>query len=316
MPTAPDIRNAIGAALRAAADPGRAPQQQAYMKSEMPFLGVVVPQCRRIAASAFRTHPLPDADAWEAAILGLWRHAALREERYAAVELLNLPRCSRWIEPRRVPLIEELVVTGAWWDYVDAIAGRTMGTMLAAHPRPTKTLLRRWARSDNAWKRRGAILGQLRSKQATDRKLLADVIEPSIGKREFFLRKQGHRLGAARVLEDRSTVGDRVHRRARRPLRPQPARSAQGHRARAPLMLVPRSPASRCQLAAGFTISKRPVETAVVDQRPVSGEHLVEEPAASRGAIPADRLQVTALAAEQNEVAERTPRMLTRLPGT
>ena len=189
MPAATDLRNAIRAALRAAADPERAPQQQAYMKSEMPFLGVAVPQCRRIAASAFRVHPLTDPDAWEAAILGLWRRAAFREERYAAVELLNLPRCSRWIEPRRVPLIEELVVTGAWWDYVDAIAGRAVGAMLAAHPRTTKTLLRGWARSDNVWKRRTAILAQLRSKRATDRKLLSDVIEPSIGEREFFLRK-------------------------------------------------------------------------------------------------------------------------------
>ena len=189
MPAATDIRNAIGAALHAAADPDRAPQQQTYMKSEMPFLGVAVPQCRRIVASAFRTHPLPDADAWEAAILGMWREAAFREERYAAVELLTLPRCSRWIEPRRVPLIEELVVTGAWWDYVDAIAGRAMGAMLAGHPQPTKTLLRRWARSDNVWKRRTAILAQLRSRQATDRKLLADVIELSIGERQFFLRK-------------------------------------------------------------------------------------------------------------------------------
>ena len=50
MPAETDIRNAVTAALRAAADPDRAPHQQAYMKSEMPFLGVAVPQCRRIAA--------------------------------------------------------------------------------------------------------------------------------------------------------------------------------------------------------------------------------------------------------------------------
>ena len=41
----------------------------------------------------------------------------------------------------------------------------------AALPQPTKTLLRDWARSDNVWKRRTAILAQLRSRQATDRKL-------------------------------------------------------------------------------------------------------------------------------------------------
>ena len=184
-----DIRDAILAALREAADPVRAPQQQAYMKSEMPYLGVTVPHCRKIAARVFRQHPLPDANAWERTILDLWRSAGYREERYAAVELLNLERCSRWLEPSRVPMIEEMVVTGAWWDYVDAIAGRAMGTMLAAHPRPVKALLRDWARDDDIWKRRTAILAQLRAKRATDTRLLADVIGPSIGESEFFLRK-------------------------------------------------------------------------------------------------------------------------------
>ena len=149
---------------------------------------VVIPPCRGIAASAFKARPLPEADAWAAAILGLWRQAAFREERTAAIELLKLLRCSRWIERRRIPLVEELVVTGGWWDYVDGVAGRAIGTMLAARPQPTKTL-RGWARSDNVWKRRTAILAQLRSRQATDRKLPADVIEPSIGEREYFLRK-------------------------------------------------------------------------------------------------------------------------------
>ena len=183
------IRCAVIAALREAADPARAPQQQAYMKSEMPYLGVGVPQCRRIAGSVFRAHALVDAGAWEAAILDLWRRAAHREERYAAVELLLFPRYSRWLEPARIPLIEELVVTGAWWDYVDAIAGRGLGTMLAAHPRATKAVLREWARDDDIWKRRSAILAQLRAKGATDTKLLADAIRPSIGDPEFFLRK-------------------------------------------------------------------------------------------------------------------------------
>ena len=117
-----DLRTSVVTALREAADPVRAPQQQAYMKSEMPFLGVTVPECRRIAGSVFKVHPLPDAPAWEAAILDLWRNAAHREERYAAIELLLFRRYSSWIEPARVPMVEELVVTGAWWDYVDAIA--------------------------------------------------------------------------------------------------------------------------------------------------------------------------------------------------
>ena len=183
------IRAAVMDLLRAAADPVRAPQQQAYMKSDMSFLGVTVPQCRRIARSLYRLHPLPDAREWESAILALWRNATYREERYAAVELLLFERYAGWLEPARVPMIEELVVTGAWWDYVDAIAGRGMWSMLTAHPRPVKALLRQWAKDDNLWKRRTAILAQLRAKRRTDRRLLADVIGPSIGDPEFFLRK-------------------------------------------------------------------------------------------------------------------------------
>ena len=136
------IREAVIAALREAADPVRAPRQQAYMKSDLPYFGVGVPQCRRIAGRVFRAHTLDDAGAWEAAILDLWRQAARREERYAAIELLLFPRYSGWLEPARLPLIEELVVTGAWWDYVDAIAGKGVWTMLAAHPEPTGAALR------------------------------------------------------------------------------------------------------------------------------------------------------------------------------
>ena len=184
-----NIRESVIAALRDAADPVRAPQQQAYMKSDMPYLGVGVPQSRRIASAVFARHPLPDADAWEAAILDLWRRAAHREERYAAVELLLFRRYSSWLEPARLPMIEEMVVTGAWWDYVDAIAGRGVGAMLAAHPHPMKAILREWARDGDIWKRRTAILAQLRAKQGTDTNLLADAIRPSIGHPEFFLRK-------------------------------------------------------------------------------------------------------------------------------
>ena len=184
-----NLRKSVIAALRDAADPVRAPQQQAYMKSDMPYFGVGVPDCRRIACAVFRAHPLPDAGAWEAALLDLWRRAVHREERYAAIELLLFRRYSHWLEPARLAMVEELVVTGAWWDYVDAIAGRGVGAMLAAHPHRMKAVLREWAKDDDIWKRRTAILAQLRAKDETDTALLADAIRPSIGDPEFFLRK-------------------------------------------------------------------------------------------------------------------------------
>ena len=48
----PEIVEVVRDALRAAADPARAPGQQAYMKSEMPFLGVTLPEVRRIVRTS------------------------------------------------------------------------------------------------------------------------------------------------------------------------------------------------------------------------------------------------------------------------
>ena len=175
--------------LRDVADPERARGQQAYMKSEMPFHGVTVPVVRKIVAEQVRAQPLPDADAWEQAVLAFWRLAERREERYAAVEVLNHARHRPWLEPARMAMVEEMVVTGAWWDYVDAIASVAVGQMLARRPEDMAALLREWSRDANIWKRRTAILSQLKRGRETDEELLFEFIEPSIDEREFFLRK-------------------------------------------------------------------------------------------------------------------------------
>ena len=78
---------------------------------------------------------------------------------------------------------------GAWWDYVDAIAGKGVGAMLVAHPAETTKIMKDWSRTENIWKRRTAILCQLHHKERTDRRLLFETIEHSIGHPEFFLRK-------------------------------------------------------------------------------------------------------------------------------
>ena len=86
-------------------------------------------------------------------------------------------------------MYEEMIVSGAWWDYVDTIASRRVGPILHRHPVPMKRLMRQWSRCDNIWKRRTSILCQLGSKSTTDLKLLYDCIEPSLAEKEFFLRK-------------------------------------------------------------------------------------------------------------------------------
>ena len=179
----------ISAALQRVGDPQRARRQQAYMRSAMPFHGVPVPRVRLIVNAILRRHPLAHADDWQAAILRLWRNATHREQRYAAIDVLLARLHAGWLGAERWPLVEELVVTGAWWDYVDAIAANAVGAMLRAHPDDTRPVLLRWAEDEDIWKRRAAILAQLKFKDATDEALLEAVIAPSIGEQEFFLRK-------------------------------------------------------------------------------------------------------------------------------
>ncbi len=122
-------------------------------------------------------------------MLGLWRGARFREERYAALILAGDRRARAFQTPELLPVYEELVVTGAWWDYVDEIASDRMSPILLAQPAEVVPAMRAWSESDNLWKRRASIISQLGFKGETDLALLYDCIRPSIGSREFFLRK-------------------------------------------------------------------------------------------------------------------------------
>lgn len=179
----------VRAALSAVADPVRAPQMQAYMKSALPYLGVTTPVRERALRPLFAALELETAAAWRRAVLALWRGARFREERYAALALCGLRRCEPFQDLAALPLYEELIVTGAWWDYVDEIASHRLGGLLRRFPREMKREMLAWSRCDDLWKRRSAILCQLTFKRETDLALLYAVIEPALDSKEFFLRK-------------------------------------------------------------------------------------------------------------------------------
>jgi 3-methyladenine DNA glycosylase AlkD len=179
----------IRTALAESADPVKAPQMQAYMKSAMPYRGVSAPVLRRLCRQTFAAHPLDSAGEWQRVVLTLWREASFREERYAAVLLTESKRYRDFLTFASVPMFEEMIVTGAWWDFVDTIAGHSLGAILRADPRRMKPLMRRWSKDKDMWKRRSAILCQLGFKRETDLKLLYDCIEPNLPHKDFFIRK-------------------------------------------------------------------------------------------------------------------------------
>jgi 3-methyladenine DNA glycosylase AlkD len=184
-----EFETILRAELIRARDPKKAPAMQAYMKSAMPYLGIQTPELRAIFSRLFAAHPIETAADWQGACLRIWREAQFREERYAAIALAGFRLYRPFQTLETLVMYEEMIVSGAWWDFVDAIASKRLGALLSAYPgRMRKTMLK-WSRCGNLWKRRSAIICQLGFKLETDLELLYACIEPSLSSKEFFLQK-------------------------------------------------------------------------------------------------------------------------------
>jgi 3-methyladenine DNA glycosylase AlkD len=179
----------LRADLRAHADPIKATPMQAYMKSTMPYLGIMSTPLAAICRAQISAASLPTFACWRDSILALWRDAAFREERYAAIAIARHRLYDDYQTLAALPMYRELIVTGAWWDYVDVIASHPIGGLLRRYPTAMSKTLRTWSRGDDMWLRRSAIIAQLHFGRDLDRQLLYDCIEPSLDSREFFLRK-------------------------------------------------------------------------------------------------------------------------------
>jgi 3-methyladenine DNA glycosylase AlkD len=183
------LTKSVRAALQALADPAKAGPMQAYMKSAMPYMGVSAVPLDATCKTLFANLHYETAAAWQEDVLALWRGAKFREERYVAIALTGLRAARPFQRFDTIPMYEELIVSGAWWDYIDTIATRRLWNLLYNDQAKMKKLIRNWSTDANIWKRRCAIICQNRAKTTTDLDLLYGCIEPSIDSKEFFLRK-------------------------------------------------------------------------------------------------------------------------------
>ena len=137
----------------------------------------------------WRAHPIGQRGRWQATIGALWDGASYREHRYAALDLLATKVGAAWHDRDLLPLLEHLIVTGAWWDYVDDIATHHVRAVLLADPATTVPVIRAWAVAPDLWLRRTALIAQVGAKDHTDLDLLAFVITANAADPHFFCRK-------------------------------------------------------------------------------------------------------------------------------
>jgi hypothetical protein len=177
---------------------------QEYMKSDIPYYGVRLPDVRRICRPIFATHPIESAAAFDDTVEGLFVAAMHREERYAAIELAKHPLYRSHQTPDRIPLYRRLIIAGGWWDTVDDIASNLIGPILVAHAAEVGPIVLGWAADQNLWVRRTAIIAQLGSKRRTDLTLLTlPSTRTPVTPTSSFARPSGGHCGSTRAMTRR-----------------------------------------------------------------------------------------------------------------
>jgi len=191
--------------LAANADPERAPQMAAYLKTDMAFYGVTSPQRKPIARHLKTAYAPETRKEYETVIRALWARPT-REEKYLALDYATAHRSM--VQPASLALYETLVREGAWWDFVDHIASHLVGGAFQKDRPAVEPTIRRWIDDPDMWIRRTAILSQLRHKEETDQDLLFGLCLKRCHEKEFFIRKAiGWALRSyARVAPDEVTA--------------------------------------------------------------------------------------------------------------
>lgn len=172
--------------LAAAADPVKAPQMAAYMKTDMPFYGVQKPQRQVIERELKKAFRPATRDEYREAIELLWNRPH-REEKYTALFIARSYKA--FIDWESMDLYEHLVRTGAWWDFVDEVATRLIGHVGMSEPERVGPLMDTWIDDGDMWIRRVAIIFQLKHKGATDTERLERYCLERAHETEFFIRK-------------------------------------------------------------------------------------------------------------------------------
>jgi 3-methyladenine DNA glycosylase AlkD len=180
---------AVADALAACARPEKAEAMRSYLKSSMPCLGVPVPVARAVAKTLFSKTPCLTLPALDRQVRSLWDGATFREVRFVALNVLRLKPHRALITAKAAPLLEHLILTGAWWDLVDELSSHVVATALENERVAMTKVIERWAHSDELWLKRAALVCQVVRGADTDLKLLAFAIEHAVDGRDFFLRK-------------------------------------------------------------------------------------------------------------------------------
>lgn len=186
MKKAKEIIKKLEQELLQVADQVRAKDQQRYMKSQMPYFGVSLPEVKKISNVIFKNFAPENNEEYRDILLYLFEHAKQREIWYAA--MVYASKHKMFVLEENIDIYMKIVRITGWWDVIDLFAANVIGKVLFGH-KDIHIFLKKWISDDDLWVRRTALLAQLKYKDKTDFELQKKLILIVAHEKEFFIRK-------------------------------------------------------------------------------------------------------------------------------
>ena len=183
--TPPEYIELVTDLFMAKADPIRAEKQMAYMRNQFEYCGLGAAIWYPMSKEIFAKHGMYTGSELKAFVNGCYDQS-YREVLYVGLEMMQRMlghQSKSWIT-----VLEKCLVTHSWWDTVDWLS-KVIGLHFKRFPELQHEYCYKWNESDNMWLQRAAIIHQLFYKEATDEKLLFDLIRRRADSKEFFIRK-------------------------------------------------------------------------------------------------------------------------------
>lgn len=159
----------------------------AYMRNQFAFMGVKAPQRKVVVIACIQELGLPAIEEWPTFINLCFELGEARELAYAAGDIL-IPKKKK-LSPDWLSLLEELIISSAWWDTVDWLAPHLAAAVFTKIPEQIEPITRRWIQSEDIWLQRSAIIFQLHAKKNTNEQLMYEHILYRADSKEFFVQK-------------------------------------------------------------------------------------------------------------------------------
>lgn len=164
-------------------NPQRAKQQEAYMRNQYEFYGIMMGPLKALLNEFYKTNKATDWEELKEQVLWCWEQP---QREWQMVGMNYLQKMKKLWGEDLIEFSEVLITTKSWWDTVDFLASNAVGEFLKDKPELAVQEMGAWNHSGHKWKIRTSIIFQLKYKNEVNHKFLAHAILNHSDSKEFF----------------------------------------------------------------------------------------------------------------------------------